>query len=394
MITKKIFIFNSTPFTKRDFIRFGGEIFKKNGFDVWFYDFSPIVYPELHKNCTFPDLYYPENHILFLNEREALKVIAELPPDSIVLMIPRFDSYTHKIFQALTKTNIPYCVAANHSFPIWEKPEPPKFSKLIKTLFSLNIITLKKIIYRPQIAPLLGIRKPALCIVAGDLSLERNKTKYLVSENTEILWAHTLDYDIYLKSKTKNLTPPDNNGVFLDPLAPQFLGDTLAFHIEGPTTVENYYPSICKFFNLVEKELGLSIKIAAHPKSNHPPYPDYFGGRETLRGDSFGMIERSRFVIAQSSTAIQFAILLKKPILFLTTNEIETDKIFSEPIRTYANSLEKTVINIDTPLTIHWEKELYVDEKKYDAYIERYIKKRGTEELNTWQILANRLKHF
>jgi hypothetical protein len=169
-------------------------------------------------------------------------------------------------------------------------------------------------------------------------------------------------------------------------------GDAVALNYKVPTTVECFYLSICKFFNYVQKELDVNIEIAAHPKSNHPPYPDYFGGRKTLRGDTFGMINNSQLVMTHSSTSIQFAILLKKPIIFLTTRELENDKLFSGLINAYAQSLGKKPINIDKPLAIDWEKELHVDEKKYDDYIELYIKKRGSEELNTWQILADRLK--
>ncbi|MEK9627548.1 MAG: hypothetical protein VW455_00855 [Nitrospinota bacterium] len=159
-----------------------------------------------------------------------------------------------------------------------------------------------------------------------------------------------------------------------------------------PLTVEKYFPSICRFFDFVEKQLNIKVKIAAHPKSNHPTYPDYYGNRETLSGATFGMIKNSSLVISQGSTAIQFAILLKKPIFFLTTNELEKDPIFSSDIKAFANSLGKEPINIDEPFFVDWEKELLVDEKVYDEYINIYIKKRGTEELNTWQILANQLK--
>ena len=99
-------------------------------------------------------------------------------------------------------------------------------------------------------------------------------------------------------------------------------------------------------------------------------------------------------MIAHSSTALQFAILLKKPVIFLTTNELQNDSNFSGQIKASAKSIGKNPINIDEPFTIDWEKELRVDEKCYDDYIDMYIKKKGSEELNTWQILANRLKCF
>ena len=78
MVIKKIVFFCGTPFTKRDYDRFGGEILKENGFEVWFYDFSPIVYPELYNNCTYPDLYQPKNYVCFLDERQIKEYIGEL----------------------------------------------------------------------------------------------------------------------------------------------------------------------------------------------------------------------------------------------------------------------------------------------------------------------------
>ena len=63
--------------------------------------------------------------------------------------------------------------------------------------------------------------------------------------------------------------------------------------------------------------------------------------------------------MAHWSNAIQMGILLKKPILFLTTRELQNDKRLSSMINAFADSLGKTVINVDEPLNIDWEKELH-----------------------------------
>jgi hypothetical protein len=392
MAIKKVVIFNTTPLTKRDFIRFGGKVFKENGFDVWFYDFSPVVYPKLYENCTFHDLYSPENHILLSSVSEIFKKISELSSDSFVIMFSQFELDTFLIFKALSKTKIPYCVVANHSIPIGEAQDSSFFLKVKNKLHLLNINSIKKCLYRPRFAHLLGIRHPEFCIVSSELSLKRHKARYLVRDDTEILWAHALDYDVYLENKGVSVEDPAKNATFLDPIEPMFQGDCPALGAKMNTTVEKYYPSICKFFDYVEKELDISVEIAAHPKTNHPPYPEYFGGRKTLIDNTFGMIKNSQLVMNHSSTSIQFAILLKKPILLLTTDEIEKNMTLSVDIKAYARSLKKNIINIDKPLAVDWEKELHVDEKIYNDYIELYIKKGGSEELNIWQILANRLK--
>ena len=54
-----------------------------------------------------------------------------------------------------------------------------------------------------------------------------------------------------------------------------------------------------------------------------------------------------------------------------------------------------SIINIDEePYSINWEKELPVNEVMYLKYRQQYIKKEGSEELNTWQIFANHLKKW
>jgi hypothetical protein len=392
---KRIIFFCSSPFTERDFMRYGGKVLKENGFDVWFYDFSPITYPKLYQNCTFPDLYQPENYILCSDMDKALKAIDSIPSDSLIIMTLIFGPDTYKIFQAITKAKTPFCSLINNSLPSWEEQiNFGKFNRILKNIkkvFSMNTDSFKKKIYRPQFSHLWGIRRADFCIVAGETSLETHKTRYLIGKNTEIIWAHAFDYDIHLKGSAENTTPR-NQAVFLSSLFPLFQGDSLAHGYKASITAEKYFPSICIFFNHIEKELDIKIEIAAHPKSNHPLYPDYLGNRRTLRGETYEMIKNSQFVINHMSSSIQFAILLKKPILFLITNELEKDTRYSYWINTFALAMNKNVINIDKPFSIDIEKELYVNEKIYDDYIHRHIKKRGSEELNTWQILANRLK--
>jgi hypothetical protein len=394
MTIKKIVIVRIQPLTKHDFIRYGGQILKDNGFDVWFYDFSPIAYPQLYQNCTFPDLYRPDNYTLFSNLRETSEAFIKLPPDSFVIMDPQFDNCTFKIYQALSKTKIPYCAVINNSVPLPTEKKNRKYFKIFKKIFSFDFKALSKFIYSPRFAYLLGIRPPDFCIAGSELSLENHRTQFIVGKDTKIIWSHAQDYDVFLQKKSTNEKNAGNYAVFLDPLAPMFQGDTIALGYKVTTTVAKYYPSICKFFDFIEKELDIRIEIAAHPKSNHPPYPDYFGGRRTVRGDTLGMIQNSKFVINHASTAFQFAILVKKPVIFLTTDELENDEFSSCHIKAYSQSIEKNPINIDESFDMDWGKELYVDEKLYEDYKHLYIKKKGTEELNSWGILTNRMKQL
>ena len=110
---------------------------------------------------------------------------------------------------------------------------------------------------------------------------------------TEIVWLHTFDYDICLKNKEAHHESKlgFDTAVFIDAPSPRFSHDALIPGISSPLTEEKYYPSLCKFFDRLEKELNVKVEIAAHPASDHEMYPKYFGERKTVQGQTFEMIK-------------------------------------------------------------------------------------------------------
>ena len=77
--------------------------------------------------------------------------------------------------------------------------------------------------------------------------------------------AHSMTYDIYLKIKNKE-TKNNSYAVFLDEDV-IYHPDLSYCNIDSPVTEQEYYPTLLKFFRKFEKETGLKIKFAAHPKS-------------------------------------------------------------------------------------------------------------------------------
>ena len=97
-------------------------------------------------------------------------------------------------------------------------------------------------------------------------------------------------------------------------------------------------------------------------------------------------------MIAHASTAINFAVLFNKPVLFITTKELQQN-IISSYIESMALKLGKKPIYIDDSTKIDSEIDfLSINEKDYDMYKNSYIKKDGSEDLPFWQIFANYIK--
>jgi len=239
---------------------------------------------------------------------------------------------------------------------------------------------------------LFGVQPPAFILAGGSQAIVTYKPP--IGKNTKIIWAHTLDYDLYLEDLQKpsvNEYKIKKYAVFIDGYWP-FYPDYVRMNVKAPVTPENYYPLLCDFFSDIERKTGFEIIIAAHPRSNYEDHPDYFKGRKTIRGKTRDLIRNSEFVLMHYSTSVNFAILYKKPVIFFTTNEMEKFTIDANYIRAYSSELNKKFINISKSFGINWEKELNIDENSYNDYREKYIKKRNTKDKFFWQIVADEIR--
>ena len=299
---------------------------------------------------------------------------------------------TFKIYRALSKANIPYAAWQTSANPNGMRDHSQPFLwKLFLKFKRFKLKKLKELLYSPKLAPLLGIRAPDMCILSGEKSLELNGAAALVGNKTELIWSHAHDYDTYLDDLHKK-EAEENIAVFIEPPGPMHPWDEL---VDGNAlwTIEEYYPSHCRFFDYVEQELNLKVVIAAHPKTNHTDYPEYFGKRHVIRNQLIPLIKKSKFVMSHDSTALVLVALERKPVLLLTTDGSEPDIPSSRALKVTAAKFGKTPIDADQlPYSIDWQKELLVDESFYSSYVQQYVKKADSEKLNSWQILANRLK--
>ncbi|VVB88562.1 Uncharacterised protein [uncultured archaeon] len=384
MIKRVIFLFEY-PFGQRDYDRFGIDTLQENGFEVEVWDFTPFLQPQVYKKVKIPDPINWEKCHSFLTWKEALSDISKLTPSTFIVCMIGYQFRSFAVYKALSKIKVPYCVLMANALPMINIKKDPVYY-----LDKLKRATLSKIFYAifnriPHNC--IGIR-PACIVLAG--GTKSTNYKYPISDKTEILWLHTLDYDIYLNECNKPAQNDMNQGIFLDQYLP-FHPDYIHSGLSPPSTPEEYYPKIRKFFDLIERETGASIIIAAHPRSDYEIHPDYFGGRIIIKGKTVELIKNSRFIICHSSTAINYAVLFHKPIIFITSN-IFQQNWFGPTIELMASQLGKKPINIDNLIESNWDRELSIDEEAYMKYKHSYIKKTGSEELPFWQIFANRIK--
>lgn len=399
MIKKIVFLMNY-PLNLRDYTRFGAEILKNNGFEVLFFNFSPFMSPALQEKAAASNFILDyQGHFSFDNEKDAIAAISKLPKECFAVVLMHYSPKTFRIYRALSKAKIQYAVCAVNFLP-GPFIDNAKTNRIFKRIFRLTFPKMRRyfisLLFHPRLFEYLGVCEAKICLAGGAKFTNDCLQAYPFGKNTSVLYTHALDYDIYLENagaeKEDTGEGDYKRSVFLSGGAPQFLGDDVTLSKKWFLSEERYYPSLCKFFDKVESETGVKIEIAAHPRSKDEINHDYFSGRLAVRDKTFQMIKHARFVITHNSTAANFAVLFKKPIIFITTDEHEASIAESGYIKAMAFALGKKPINIGRPYKIDWPKELFVDEAKYAGYKNDYIKKSGSEKLNSWQIFANYLK--
>lgn len=181
-----------------------------------------------------------------------------------------------------------------------------------------------------------------------------------------MVFGNSLDYNNYILSRSLDAFE-ENKAILLDRPGPAFNSDYIFEKRSERTTSEVWYPQLSLFFEKIEKETGVLVDIAGHYKSSHPAVSPLFGNRNVYYGQTRELVQKCKFVITISSTAISYAVLYKKPIILIFSNQLKLDKFKMREIYFLSNLLGITPINIDEP-PIDINNFLTVDEAKYENY--------------------------
>ncbi len=379
---KKIIVLTSSPFNERDYKRFGIETFQKNDFEVEVWDLTPFLNVDRNLKCQPSDRIQAAWIRLFMNKRDTAFAISDLPEGSIVLAMIAYSYDTYAIYRALSKKNILYFTWA-FSYPsvFFDRNKIDLLSKMRRASF-------KKLahFFFPRLPfALLGIHPLAALLVLGGKVVYSHLP---VNNKTHLIWSHTPDYEVYLEESKAPARAEEHTGVFLDACLP--LHPDLAASDRIPA--EKYFPLLHKFFDLIERETGTRIIIAAHPRSPFENYSDFFGGRTVVRGQTASLVKNADFVISHDSCSISYAVLFKRPVIFITTNDL-LKKTEGTQINFMASLLGKRAINLDNDYSsINLDKELEVNENAYIQYKNDYIKKDGSEDLPLWQSFSQYIR--
>ena len=355
MIPEKIIVIVHITPTIHDHNRFGIATFEQKGIPAEMWDISSESRSEIKNK------------------------IAHLKKGALVIVAIWFDHRTFWLFKTLSNRGIPYCVFGGLTIPLINIPPLQQIISAKPTDIFWHLIDRHLSAYYHQY----GIKDAlAELVISGEKGMGVRQT--VSGGSTKRLQMHSFDYDSYI-SNPSEFHDKNTIGVFLEEGIITH-PDYTTFGIDSPATTGKYYPSINKCINSFEKN-GIKIKIAAHPRSDEGDLSFWFK-KPVIKWQTAELVRKSSFVITHASTATNLAVLYNKPVIFITTDEIEKMRSGKNPvalrIQAIANALGKVPVNIDHEYP-DLEREMRVDYERYRTYENEYIHKQDSPRKPMWE---------
>jgi hypothetical protein len=384
-----LYICLKNPLTERDMVRMGIEVLEKK-FDVHILDCTAWLMPEALATRVKTSL--SRNNLYRVNSlREFKAKIVNERKGYAIDYIGQFSIQAVLLFNELKKNGFKLIVLDSGATPTSELKV--SFRTIIERLVRVFRFTvLRQHINARMINLLLKIlpdQKPDYALVAGDAW---KKNQRFISAHMKIP-AHSFDYETYLQVKKEKPRWDFDYAVYLDE---NITGheDNYEIGLNHPATSKHYYPAFNKFMEEFEKTSGLKVMIAAYPSCIRSECEKRFNGRQVFFGETASLIRNAKLVFAHGTTSISFAVLWRRPLVFLTSNEIERSW-YQPSIEIRRKILSATIVNIDNnDSVIDMKKWVNLKDGLYKRYEETYLRSKESSELSLWDIFSNIKSNF
>ena len=369
---------------QRDLDRFGLAPLTRAGFAVEFHDYSPAL---ARKQGRKPDQGpAPSGVRRFHDLGEAIDAIENAPDGTLFYNRMYFSPETKPLFEALNRSPRPYAALGVGPSPLLDQ-RPSLRYRLRKMrdwaprtlLFSLST----------RLARVGFAMRPADLVlwVGGEKGFQA-RCGGVPAER--LVLGHAFDYDIFLALRDEE-GPEENMAVFLD----EGMVSHPDFAIAGArpfATAEAYYPALRRYFDRLEADNpGLRVVIAAHPRVSYDDAGALFGGRAVIAGDTARLVKRCRLTLLHSSTSVNFPVLWKKPMRFLTTDELAASRAGAW-IERLAAAFHQAPLDLSGESAVDTSIPGLVNFRDYEIFQNDSIKMREGEDRSLWDIFANRLR--
>tara|TARA_R110000787_G_scaffold89306_4_gene189146 strand:- start:2210 stop:3406 length:1197 start_codon:yes stop_codon:yes gene_type:complete len=373
---------------ERDLVRYGITEILAAGHRVSVLDISEFCHPELqHDHSKTANASGMDVHYISTESDIADKFHIMASADCAMLLIHSISCNwkSYQVLRHIQKAELPYLILKPMLFPGWNVRTDRSVSTSWISEFAKRFRTIKiqNSIFARIPSRYLRIPKATFAVHSGT---ENDKVQdQLTNSNTEIIHAHSFDFEAISRIAP---APIKEQAVFVDQYLP-FHPDIVAANIRQRIDPEKYYTSLNKLFDRIEERYGLSVIISPHPRANYSKHPGVFAGRTISQEKTTSLINSSRLVIGHYSTALGQAVLLNRPVMLLSSSELEQlDFKYKYIFLAFARELGTKLRYFNDPYETDLEDVLDVNAERYDQFIARYLKHPDAPDMPLWETIV------
>ena len=378
------------PINERDYSRFGLAYLQQRGFRIRVFQIAELIGLKVATHIGLRDQNVDVVHIDTYEQLEA--AVDEVDFGSLFLVLAQSDRDMSRVIVTLVDAGAHYVQLICGLVPPfvfigsgWKS----RFVKLMSPSFWVRKLSTAK----QRLAMAVRLRRcvPDFVVVTGEKAVNLAEARWDAETLRErLVYSNSLDFDLYLEQQAQTPRACEPYCVFIDD---GFLGHAEfdMFDFETPSW-QQYQQEITNFFEKVETQTGLLVKVALSPRSSIDLEQQPFGDREVVHNRTSDLISQSRLVLAHCSTAIGFAVLFEKPVMLLETDEL-IDTQWG-PIQGFSEALGCKVINIsraDEVARIDWTACERFSASHYEAYRRNYLSSPAAPERRFWEIFVDAL---
>ncbi|MBS4096027.1 MAG: hypothetical protein KGZ83_04215 [Sulfuricella sp.] len=278
---------------------------------VEYWDVLPLLFGEIDEpgaiNANY--LYVPKTY-------DAIEAMLCHPEniDAYFVMLVNYAGSTVKLYRLLGKHHVRMIYILWAAFP---GERSGRAQQVLHGLISNPLTLVKKAFnaIKARIYKNLKFIQPFEIVFAAGQVLMRSE-----QHSAKMVPINFCDYDQYMRvmSEGGGRLVNERYAVFLDVYLTN-QSDLVIFGLKAINPSE-YLQSLNHFFELLELKYGVKVVVAAHPKANYNP--ETFNGRDIFCGVTPELVRDAEFVISHHSASVSYAVLNRKPIIFVYTEEM------------------------------------------------------------------------
>lgn len=377
-----LYILVKNPFTQRDFERMGVGALQQY-FEVRILDCTAWLMPQAIATRGSSTMKLP-NMYLISSLSELNGALKDSSGGIAIDYVGAFSLRAIWLFHCLKEKGIKLVVMDSGAYPLPEERNVVGLSKskLIYAIKDRYIQRSLNAVIRKIALKVLPDQSPDFALVSGTSWMSDPRFNRAAKK----IAAHSFDYEKYLQLRSLPSSRGFDYAVYLDENIADH-EDNAELGYAAPASERKFLGALTKFFTEFEAVSGMPILVAGYPTEQPGARSKIYGDREIIYAETADLIRNAKVVFAHASTAISFAVLWRRPLVFLTSDEI-TGSWYYPWIEAPRKILKASIVNInsETPGQCDIDEWQKVDHSAYKRYKDTYIKSQGSPEISLWSI--------